>query len=78
MNKTLPNPIEHLFLFIDTAQDVSGTWGPVSFPLGITAQHFFKHKIAPVEGHIALPEAPGMSIELDEDAIESRTELELS
>jgi L-rhamnonate dehydratase len=46
--------------------------------VGITGQHFIQHKIQPVDGHIALPTAPGMSMELDERAIESRQELDLS
>jgi hypothetical protein len=46
--------------------------------VGITSQHFLKHKIQPVDGHIALPTASGMSMELDESVIESREELDLS
>ena len=42
---------------------------------GITGQHFQKHKIVPVGGYIELPTEPGMSMELDEDLIESREEL---
>jgi L-alanine-DL-glutamate epimerase-like enolase superfamily enzyme len=44
----------------------------------VTQQHFLKHKIAPEGGMIALPTGPGMSMELDEDAIEAREELTLS
>jgi L-alanine-DL-glutamate epimerase-like enolase superfamily enzyme len=42
---------------------------------GITGQHFYTRKIAPLDGHIALPTVPGIGIELDEAAIESREEL---
>jgi len=45
--------------------------------IGIVSQHFFKHKIQPVDGHIELPKGLGMSIELDEDVIEAREELQL-
>ncbi len=44
---------------------------------GIVGQHFYTHKIEPVEGHIALPTTPGIGIELDEAVIEEREELEL-
>ena len=46
--------------------------------VGVTQQCFLKHKIAPEGGMIALPTGPGMSMELDEDAIEAREELTLS
>jgi len=36
---------------------------------------FLKHKLEPVNGYIKLPKSPGMSMELDEDAIESREEI---
>ena len=42
---------------------------------GLVQQHFLTHKIEPQGGTIALPTAPGMSMELDEDAIEVREEL---
>ncbi|MBL7199488.1 MAG: mandelate racemase/muconate lactonizing protein [Anaerolineae bacterium] len=45
---------------------------------GLAGQHFLKHKIQPVDGHIELPTGPGMSMELDESLIESREELDLS
>ena len=41
---------------------------------GVVSQHFFKYKIQPVDGQIALPTAPGMSMVVDEDAVESREE----
>jgi L-rhamnonate dehydratase len=44
---------------------------------GIVGQHFCVDKIEPVDGHIALPTAPGIGIELDEAAIEERQELQL-
>jgi L-rhamnonate dehydratase len=43
--------------------------------IGITNQHFLKYKIQPMDGHIDLPAGPGMSMELDESLIESRSEL---
>ena len=45
--------------------------------VGLTGQHFLQFKIEPVDGHIALPIGPGMSMELDESAIEDRQELKL-
>ena len=42
---------------------------------GITGQHFLKYKIVPENGYISLPTGPGMSMELDEDQIETREEL---
>jgi L-rhamnonate dehydratase len=36
---------------------------------------FLKHKIQPVEGYIELPPGPGLSIELDEDAVASSQEI---
>jgi L-alanine-DL-glutamate epimerase-like enolase superfamily enzyme len=42
---------------------------------GIAGQHFYTYKIEPVGGHIELPTRPGIGIELDETAIESREEL---
>jgi len=36
---------------------------------------FLKHKIKPVDGYIELPKSPGLSMELDEDAIESMEEI---
>jgi L-alanine-DL-glutamate epimerase-like enolase superfamily enzyme len=45
---------------------------------GTVGQHFLKHKIQPVNGHISLPTAPGMSMELDDSAIQSRAELDIS
>jgi L-alanine-DL-glutamate epimerase-like enolase superfamily enzyme len=42
---------------------------------GIVGQAFYVHKIEPVNGHIELPTAPGIGIELDESVIESREEL---
>ena len=41
---------------------------------GIAGQHFYKFKIEPVNGYIDLPTRPGIGIELDEAAIESREE----
>jgi L-rhamnonate dehydratase len=38
---------------------------------------FLKNKISPRDGHIELPKAPGLGMELDEDAVESREELVL-
>ncbi len=46
--------------------------------VGLTGQHFLKHKIEPQDGMIALPMSPGMSMELDQDAIEAREELTLA
>jgi L-rhamnonate dehydratase len=46
--------------------------------VGVTQQRFLKHKIEPQEGMIALPTSPGMSMDLDEDAIEAREEVRLS
>jgi L-rhamnonate dehydratase len=37
---------------------------------------FLKYKIEPINGYFELPPGPGLSMELDEDAIESRCELE--
>jgi len=45
---------------------------------GLRGNFFLKHKIEPVDGHIQLPEGPGLSMELDEDAIESREEVTFS
>ena len=45
---------------------------------GLRGQFFFKYKIQPVDGHIALPTAPGMSMELDEAVIESQEEVHFS
>jgi len=42
---------------------------------GRRANVFMKHKIEPVNGYIELPTASGLSMELDEDAIESREEI---
>jgi L-rhamnonate dehydratase len=39
---------------------------------------FLKHKIEPVDGCIELPKGPGLSMDLDEDAIESREEITFS
>jgi len=36
---------------------------------------FFKHKLGPVNGYIELPKEPGLSMELDESAIESKEEV---
>jgi L-rhamnonate dehydratase len=44
---------------------------------GIVGQHFYVHKIEPMDGSIALPTVPGMGIELDEAAIEDQEELKL-
>ena len=46
--------------------------------VGVTSQHFLKYKIEPKDGHIELPEGPGMSMELDDTAIESSVELRFS
>ena len=46
--------------------------------IGITNQHFLKHRIKPVDGYIELPKGPGMSMELNDSVIESRQELNLS
>jgi len=43
--------------------------------VGITRQHFLKHKIQPANGYIEVPRGPGMSMELDDTVIESREEL---
>jgi L-alanine-DL-glutamate epimerase-like enolase superfamily enzyme len=45
---------------------------------GRRGQFFLEYKIEPEDGHIALPEGPGMSMELDEDVIESREEVDFS
>jgi L-rhamnonate dehydratase len=37
---------------------------------------FLKYKLEPVNGYIELPTAPGLCMELDEDAIESQEEIE--
>ena len=42
---------------------------------GLTGNFFLKHKIQPANGYIALPTAPGLSMELDEAAIESQEEV---
>ena len=42
---------------------------------GTVSQHFMRHKIEPQDGYIALPEAPGMAMEIDESAVESREEV---
>ena len=42
---------------------------------GAVGEAFLKHKTAPVDGLIDLPEGPGLGIELDEDLIESREEV---
>ncbi|MBM3188238.1 MAG: mandelate racemase/muconate lactonizing protein [Chloroflexi bacterium] len=42
---------------------------------GLRGQFFLKYKIEPVNGHIALPTEPGMSMELDEAVITSREEV---
>jgi L-alanine-DL-glutamate epimerase-like enolase superfamily enzyme len=42
---------------------------------GLIGQHFYTHKIEPVNGYIDLPTRPGIGIELDEAAIQSREEL---
>jgi L-rhamnonate dehydratase len=42
---------------------------------GNRRQVFLKHRIVPEDGYISLPEVPGLGIELDEDAIESREEV---
>ena len=39
-------------------------------------QFFLKNPIQPRNGEVALPEGPGMGMELDEDKIISRRELE--
>jgi L-rhamnonate dehydratase len=43
--------------------------------VGYRDKVFMKHKLEPVNGYIELPTAPGLGIELDEDAIESREEI---
>jgi len=43
--------------------------------IGIVSQHFLQYKIQPANGQIVLPTAPGMSLDFDEDAIESRDEI---
>ena len=40
--------------------------------------HLLRHKIEPVDGHFALPPGPGLGLELDESAIESREEIVFS
>lgn len=42
---------------------------------GRRGQVFLRHKIEPVEGHIELPKGPGLSMALDEGAIDSREEI---
>lgn len=39
-------------------------------------QFFLKHKIEPVNGYIALPEWPGLGLEIDEDLVEEETVLD--
>ena len=46
--------------------------------IGIVGQHFLRHKIQPTNGLIALPTAPGMSLDFDEGKIESRDEIQFS
>jgi L-alanine-DL-glutamate epimerase-like enolase superfamily enzyme len=46
--------------------------------IGIVSQHFLQYKIQPANGQIALSTAPGMSLDFDEDAIESRDEIRFS
>ena len=42
---------------------------------GARGQLFLKHRIEPVEGHIELPDRPGLGLALDDDVIESREEV---
>lgn len=42
---------------------------------GARGQIFLKHRIEPVEGHIELPDRPGLGLILDEDTIESREDM---
>jgi len=44
---------------------------------GEREKFFFKHKLGPVNGYIELPKEPGLSMELDESAIESKEEVKL-
>ncbi|MBD3183618.1 mandelate racemase/muconate lactonizing protein [Candidatus Poribacteria bacterium] len=44
---------------------------------GIIDNVFMKHKLLPINGYIQLPERPGLGMELDEDAIESREEIKM-
>jgi L-alanine-DL-glutamate epimerase-like enolase superfamily enzyme len=39
---------------------------------------FLKNKMEPVSGHFSLPTDPGLGVELDEEAIESREEIAFS
>jgi L-rhamnonate dehydratase len=39
-------------------------------------QHFFKHRVKPVNGFITPPNVPGVGIELDEDRIESERDID--
>ena len=43
---------------------------------GAREQLFLDHRIEPVEGHIELPDRPGLGLALDDDVIESRQEVE--
>jgi len=45
---------------------------------GLVGQAFLRFKIVPKDGYIELPTGPGLSMELDESAIESREEWPLS
>ncbi|MBN1401565.1 MAG: mandelate racemase/muconate lactonizing protein, partial [Anaerolineae bacterium] len=45
---------------------------------GMRGQFFLKYKIEPVDGHIALPTGPGMSVELDQEVIEASEEVRFS
>jgi L-alanine-DL-glutamate epimerase-like enolase superfamily enzyme len=43
--------------------------------VGWRSKVFMEHKLEPVNGYIELPTAPGLGMELDEDAIEEREEI---
>ena len=48
------------------------------FLAGSLTNAYHKHKLEPVDGYIELPEANGLCMDLDEDAIESREETVLA
>src|SRR5690606_31850778 len=43
--------------------------------IGLCDQIFFEHKIEPENGYIALPDRPGLGLELNDEVIESRSAL---
>ena len=51
---------------------MAATWGgstPVEFPTGEHETSFLAQPIRPRDGHVELPQGPGLGVEINEEAI---------